>query len=338
MSDFEIAPGFEDVWRPPVRPGRRTPKTGLAPSPAVTRARLARIVHRAPEVMVKVTGRVRDGGHLKAHLDYISRNGDLPLEGRDGAALEVRRDLRELAEDWITLAELCRRRSDAPISLSLVLSMPRETEAVVVRDAARTFAQAVFGDRFDYVLALHTDTSHPHIHVAVACQGADGARLAPKKADLDHWRQVFAQALRDRGVDAEATPRRARGVALKAERTPIRKMRERHAAGRGPLPMALGEASRAAAAAASGPVTPTAWERRIVRRQAQIRTAYLAQARLLQGSPHPEDRRLGDAVEAFLRTLPAPLTRRIALARALRAANQPLQSEHDAERRRGPER
>ncbi|MDP9108360.1 MAG: hypothetical protein M3N23_04730, partial [Pseudomonadota bacterium] len=37
------------------------------------KARLHRIAHRAPEVMVKITGRTRGtAGHLKAHLDYIT--------------------------------------------------------------------------------------------------------------------------------------------------------------------------------------------------------------------------------------------------------------------------
>lgn len=44
--------------------------------------------------------------------------------------------------------------------------------------------------------------------------GDHGERLNPRKADLEAWRQAFAQALRDRGVEAEATPRRARGVNL----------------------------------------------------------------------------------------------------------------------------
>ena len=40
--------------------------------------------------------------------------------------------------------------------------------------------------------------------------------------------------VRDRSIEAEATPRRTRGVTRKAERTPIRKMRERFVADRGP--------------------------------------------------------------------------------------------------------
>src|SRR3546814_6558990 len=38
------------------------------------RATLARVVRRAPEVLVKVTGRKKGAKHLAAHLDYIGRH------------------------------------------------------------------------------------------------------------------------------------------------------------------------------------------------------------------------------------------------------------------------
>lgn len=175
-------------------------------------ARLARIARRAPEVMVKVTGRTRDGAHLKAHLDYIARHGDLELETADGWQLQGKDEVRELADDWAAFAaQDSRRRANTPISLSVVLSMPKGSDSLVVRDAARGFAQAVFGDRFDYAFALHTDAQHPHVHLAVRTLGREGQRLNPKKADLEHWRQVFARELRARGVEAAATSRRARG-------------------------------------------------------------------------------------------------------------------------------
>lgn len=68
------------------------------PSSSEARARLARIVRRAPEVMVKVAGRTRDPAHLKAHLEYVSRNGELAFEGPDGWPIEGRPEVRELAE------------------------------------------------------------------------------------------------------------------------------------------------------------------------------------------------------------------------------------------------
>lgn len=340
MSEIPIGRGFEDVWRPAIRPRARRPETVLTAQEDHRRsgkARLARVALRAPEVMVKVTGKLRDAGHVKAHLDYISRRGALEMEGPEQARLGGRGDFVELAEDWSQLADLAGRRRDAPVGVSLILSMPAGTSPVAVRDAGRAFADQAFGDRFDYVFALHTDAPHPHVHIAVSALGRGGERLGPKKADLEAWRQIFAQALRDRGVAAEATPRRARGVVRKAERIPLRKLRDRRATQGGDLPETGKAAWRDAGRSAFGDTPPAPWDRAIARRQARIRAAYLAQARLLRASSDPTDRALGAQVEAFVRGMPEPVTARQNLARQLRAANARLQpSEPDPSRRDRP--
>ena len=323
MSEFRTIRGFEDVWRPPVG-RRRTPETVLGLPPSEVRAKLVRVVRRAPEVMVKVTGRTRDAAHLKAHLDYVSRNGALDLEDREGWLLEGSAAVRELAADWSAAAALdSRRRSNTPISLALVLSMPAGTDPYAVRDAARSFCAGAFGDRFDYVFALHTDEPHPHVHVTVRCLGPSGERLNPKKAALAEWRELFAACLRELGVEAEATPRRARGVSRKAERGVLRRIGERAVAGRGPVGRVqralIVEAARTASMA-SAEVQP--WEKQLLKRRQQVRAFYLGQARLLQSSTDEADRRLGIEVEAFVREMPAADTQRLVLARELRSANE----------------
>ena len=64
------------------------------------RAKLARIVRGAPEVLVKVTGRQRGGSHVKAHLDYIGRKGIVDIESRDGEILISKEDVAERAAEW----------------------------------------------------------------------------------------------------------------------------------------------------------------------------------------------------------------------------------------------
>src|SRR3546814_4378504 len=61
---------------------------------------LARIVRKAPEVVVKVTGRQRGGSHIKAHLDYIGRKGDVEIETRDGEILTAKEDIAERVAEW----------------------------------------------------------------------------------------------------------------------------------------------------------------------------------------------------------------------------------------------
>src|SRR3546814_16552742 len=67
---------------------------GVATGPTA-RAKLARIVRTAPEVVVKVTGRQRGGSHIKAPLDYIGRKGDVELETRDGEILTTTEKIAE---------------------------------------------------------------------------------------------------------------------------------------------------------------------------------------------------------------------------------------------------
>lgn len=325
MSDFRTPFGFEDALRPPidVRRARVTPGVLGRPSAgdrAAGRAQLMRVAKRAPEVMVKITGRTRDGGHLLRHLDYISRNGKLILEGPDGELLEGRAAVKAVAEDWTAeLAAEPRRRRDAPVSLSVVLSMPAGTDPIRLRDSARAFASATFGERFPYVFALHTDDRHPHVHLTVRMLGREGERLNPRKADLQAWREGFARALRERGVEAEATPRRARGVVKKAERTAVRKLRQRFVAGTGPIPLVLAAAARGALAPE---VEPAAWRRSIQERQLKVRRALVAEALTLGRSDRPEDRAFAAILERFVRDLPPVETRHDEIARSLGEARR----------------
>lgn len=81
--------------------------------------------------------------------------------------------------------------------------------------AARAFAAKEFRAERDYALVQHTDEKHPHIHIVVQMQVMHGLRLNPRKADLQRRREGFAEQLRERGIEATATPRRARGITLK---------------------------------------------------------------------------------------------------------------------------
>ena len=69
----------------------------------------------------------------------------------------------------------------------------------------------MIGDNHDYLMALHTDTPRPHVHLTVQAEGVDRKRFDPRREDLFRFREAFAEALRSRGVEAEATPRYTRG-------------------------------------------------------------------------------------------------------------------------------
>jgi hypothetical protein len=173
----------------------------------------ATVVRRAPQVMVKVTGGGRGMKAIAAHFRYISKNGRLDIEDERGETMQGKDTLRELADDWRfggtlidDIAEPGQRRE----AFNIMLSMPRGTDPLTVQHAAREFAKIELVDH-KYVMVLHDHQANPHVHISVRAESKHGKRLNPRKADLHRWRETFAEKLRDRGVEAEATRQATRG-------------------------------------------------------------------------------------------------------------------------------
>ena len=184
-------------------------------SPHVLKATIRAAARKAPEVMVKISGAGKGMRQVRAHLDYISRNGQLTLENENGELICGKQAVRDLAFEWqhslLGIPEEGRRRE----TFNIVLSMPAGTDREAVRLAAAEFGRRQFGDDRLYAFVAHEDEPHPHVHLCVKVLGRDGTRLNPRKADLQLWREQFAEALRSHGVDACATPRMARGTRQK---------------------------------------------------------------------------------------------------------------------------
>ena len=89
--------------------------------------------------------------------------------------------------------------------------MPAGTPPEKVQAAVRNFAREEFALKHRYVMALHTDEPHPHVHLVLKARSEDGQRLYLRKATLRQWREGFASHLRALGVAANATPRYVRG-------------------------------------------------------------------------------------------------------------------------------
>lgn len=190
-------------------------------SHARLRAQIARTTRRTPEVMVKITNRLGAGKGMAAirnHLSYISRNGKLELETDTWERLIDKAAITDFSEEWKTqvrgqpIPEVSHRRE----AFNIILSMPAGTPPESVREAARDFLMEEFGSKHRYCFTLHTDTDKPHVHACVqAVPLTKAKRLNPRKADLQRWREGFAEQLRERGIDANATPRQTRGATTK---------------------------------------------------------------------------------------------------------------------------
>ncbi|MCR5876842.1 hypothetical protein LRS10_23420 [Phenylobacterium sp. J426] len=210
-----------------------------------------------------------------------------------------------------------------------------------MKDAVRAFARAEFGDTFPYVFAFHQDAKgeQPHIHLSVRALGVNGERLNPRKADLADWRERSHASCGGRGIQAEATPRRSRGITQKPERTAVRKARERFERTAQNEPRVLREARREAEALAQGGAKPQPWDEQMRRRQAQVRATYQAAAKVLAASADPRDQALAKDVKAFVSAMPPPVSRKVALARQIVVERQAARNRPQADPERpGPEK
>lgn len=264
-----------------------------------TKATLARIVRRAPEVLVKVTGRKKGAKHLAAHFDYIGRHGDLPLETRDGELITTKEDIVRIAEEWSD--PLNWRQGTTVSAVAMVFSMPAGTDPETVRQAVRATAERLIGDNHDYLMALHTDTPRPHVHLTVQAEGLNRQRFDPRREDLFRFREAFAEALRSRGVEAEATPRYTRGQGRAGTSMALTQLRARIRSGvsRQPTEADLRQA-REAMQIALGKSKPPAFVAKTRERWQDIKLRYEAAAEQLSRSGDRADHRLAHDVRQFI--------------------------------------
>jgi hypothetical protein len=194
------------------KPGPRHPSRGVrVPTSDAVRREVRLAVKRAPQVMVKVTGGGRGMAVIRAHMDYIDREGD-GLIYQAGERHQGREARREIARQWAREGTPIPEWSDRREAFNIMWSMPAGTDSKKLLAAVQALAARQFAGQ-KYVMALHTHQANPHVHLLVRAESDTGARLNPRKADLHEWRMEFAAELRQRGIAAAASRQAARGVA-----------------------------------------------------------------------------------------------------------------------------
>jgi hypothetical protein len=222
MSDVErintaLAAWYARLFYPRSKRGRSADDPRLPQpqaSPAQMRDHIRRMVRGTPAVVVKITGTPTGMRGIRSHLRYITERGE-PLHDEQGREYLTPDDVRTFGDHF--------RYAGSPIPLDgsrreafhLALDIP-VGDAQAVQAAAVELAQREF-DGHRWAWAFHSHQGHPHVHLIVRVEGRRGKRLDPRKADLHRWREVFAQALRARGVEADATHRMVRGEVRDAE-------------------------------------------------------------------------------------------------------------------------
>jgi hypothetical protein len=202
----------------------------------------------AKEVMVKISGGGRDADGVQAHFEYIDRHGKLPIETDQGEILQGKTAGTELINEWaldygkIPGSPHSRAKGKEGArrpprqAFNIVFSMPAGTPPVKVLRAVKKVAREEFAHQHRYAMALHAGQKdghgkHPHVHLVVKAEHEyGGPRLNPRKADLQRWREKFAEYLIELDVAATATRRHDRGLAKTAKKTPIYRAAQRKVA------------------------------------------------------------------------------------------------------------
>ena len=259
-------------------------RSGMGPRAAAVRDRIrATVVRRAPQVMVKVTGGGRGMAAIAAHFRYIAKGGRLPFEDDRGVVREGKEALRDLVWQWQYGGSYIGETSHRREAFNIMLSMPSGVDAVTVQRAAREFALAELGDHF-WVMVLHDHQANPHVHLSVRAEGRHGQRLNPRKADLQRWRETFAEKLRGWGVEAEASRQAARGQVRNYE--PLWRIK-------------AAEAGRSTSAR-----EPSKSSLASAHRREEAVEAWTNIARGLAASDDPADRALAQGVEQYVSSMP----------------------------------
>jgi len=229
-----------------INPGSFGRKVGLGASAAEWAARMGSSGRGAKEVLVKISGGGRDADGVQAHFEYIDRHGKLDIETDHGEVLHGKAAATEIINDWaldygaVPGAPHSRgkvgadgKRRTPRQAFNIVLSMPAGTPPQKVLQAVKKFAREEFAHQHRYAMTLHAEEkekhgAHPHVHLVVKAEHEyEGSRLNPRKADLQRWRERFAEYLTELGVAATATRREDRGFVKTNKKTPIYRASQR---------------------------------------------------------------------------------------------------------------
>ena len=184
-----------------------------------TLSQRARTSRRLPQAVFKISSYSHSGGAVWDRVTYVARDGELAVEGPNGEVVENQAELEATVDHWEREARAGKGRV---IAMSAVVSFPSDVDQEKATAAARQFFQAAFAANHDYIFAPHTDAKQFHVHVVVQARGMNGEQLRITKDDLQDLRMLLAEKAREQGIELDASPRWARGLA--AERGPSREV------------------------------------------------------------------------------------------------------------------
>lgn len=158
------------------------------------------------EVFVKFTKGAKSRVGIRNAIKYISRDYKLELLDSDGLKQSSKEDIEDTIRFMQMNADLPQRYG-VDLTKSLTFSPPK-IAAVSKEDtleAVRKTLTSMYPANY-FVMAYHTDTKNPHVHVIINVNKSDGTRIRISgDKDYDEMKKRFANNLKDYGYEVKST-------------------------------------------------------------------------------------------------------------------------------------
>ncbi|MBM3603280.1 MAG: hypothetical protein FJX25_00660 [Alphaproteobacteria bacterium] len=180
---------------------------------------MARAAQGASPAIFKMirTGGCSSKGQLSAQFNYLfSKSVDVHdsrglLDGQKRlSGDQIERAVSRWADDW-------KGQMNAARTSHMVMSFPRNAKPQHVSLIAGEICREKLGSRFDYMIAVHTDSpnKNPHAHIIVNRRGREPGDYFTLRQGTEFTYQAFKEAMVDHakryGLQLEATTRLQRG-------------------------------------------------------------------------------------------------------------------------------
>lgn len=167
---------------------------------------------RGKEAVIKITGKSKNLDAFKRHIEYITRDYELPLYDDEGYKYEGKEAIKNYidiynADGAIPEYEHSRKKERNEV-MNFVFSM--KEHSTTPKDKLMEAVIKTIKDKYPdnpACFSFHGDTDNPHIHCDLRLESTFGDRIYFKHKDRDDLRRDYAKNLRDLGIEAYATRR-----------------------------------------------------------------------------------------------------------------------------------
>ncbi len=167
---------------------------------------------RGKEAVIKITGKSKNLDVFKRHIEYITRDYELPLYDNYGNIYDGKEAIKNYIELYnidgaIPEYEHTRKRERNEV-MNFVFSMKEQstTPKDKLMEAVIKSVKEKYPDN-PACFSFHGDTDNPHIHCDLRLESIYGDRIYFKHKDRDDLRRDYAKNLNDLGIEAYATRR-----------------------------------------------------------------------------------------------------------------------------------